>query len=84
MNVMKKLIYNCLAKNINFKGIDPSSAKIPLEQCHLWNMIQGAVMYNKEENCDINKIKKACQNWLKQAPNRKQEIIIDKEKKSLL
>ncbi|KAL6416906.1 hypothetical protein ACFW04_005423 [Cataglyphis niger] len=35
------------------------------------------------ENCDISKIKKACKNWLKQAPNQKQEIIIDKEKKLL-
>lgn len=25
MNVTKKLMYNCLAKNINFKGIDPNS-----------------------------------------------------------
>lgn len=39
-------------------------------------------MYDNK-NCDISKIKKACQNWLKQAPNRKQEIIIDKEKKLL-
>lgn len=45
MNVMKKLMYHCLAKNINFKGIDPNSAKIPLEQCHLWNMIQDKLLH---------------------------------------
>jgi len=38
-------------------------------------LFSGVVMFNKKENCDIDKIKKACQNWLKQAPNRKQETI---------
>lgn len=41
MKIMKKLMYNCLAKNINFKGIDPNSTKIPLEKCYLWDLIQG-------------------------------------------
>lgn len=45
MNVMKKLLYNCLAKSINFKGIDPNSTKIPLEQCHLWTLIQGKLLF---------------------------------------
>ncbi|XP_039305451.1 uncharacterized protein LOC120357830 isoform X1 [Solenopsis invicta] len=49
MNVMKKLMYNCLAKNINFKGLDPNSSKIPLEQCHMWDLIQGVVMCNKKK-----------------------------------
>lgn len=43
MNVMRKLMYNCLAKKINFKGIDPNSGKIALEKCHLWNLIQGTL-----------------------------------------
>lgn len=47
------------------------------------SFISGAVMYNKKDNCDINKLKKACQNWLKQAPNRKQETALTPAKEKI-
>lgn len=34
-------MYNSLAKKINFKGINPKSSKIPLEQYNIWDLIQG-------------------------------------------
>lgn len=47
------------------------------------SFISGAVMYNKKDTCDSDKVKRACQNWLKQAPNRKQEIALTLAKENI-
>lgn len=47
------------------------------------SFISGAVMYNKKDNYDGDKVKRACQNWLKQAPDRKQEIALTPAKEKI-